>query len=138
MMMFIGPLAVLAVLVTQPAVDAVRLAEANRLQALLARDFTALDRLLGDDLTYTHSNARLDGKTAYMEPFVSGRTRYTRLEPSEVSTRVYGDAAVLTGRMLSVALVNGTESRTDLRFTSVWVHRDGRWQMVAWHSVRLP
>lgn len=131
-------LALLAALVAQPAADAVRQAEAHRLQALLSRDFAALDRLLGADLTYTHSNAKVDDKTAYLEPFTSGRTRYVRLEPSEVVVRVYGDTAILTGRMLSVALVDGAESRTDLRFTSVWVNRDGRWQMVAWHSARLP
>lgn len=137
-MVFVGLFAMLAALVTQPATGAVRQAEETRIQALLTRDFAALDRVLGEDLTYTHSNAKVDGKTAYLEPFVSGRTRYVRLEPSDVVARVYGDAAVLTGRMLSVALVNGAESRTDLRFTSVWVTRDGRWQMVAWHSARLP
>lgn len=135
---FTGLFALLAVLVTQPSADGVRQAEAARIQALLTRDFAALERILSDDLTYTHSNAKVDDKVAYLEPFKSGRTRYVRLEPSEVVARVYRDAAVLTGRMLSVAMVTGTESRTDLRFTSVWVHRDERWQMVAWHSARLP
>lgn len=25
-----------------------------------------------------------------------------------------------------------------LRFTNVWIRRDGRWQMVAWQSTRIP
>jgi hypothetical protein len=121
----------------QSTVDAVRAAEAQRIQSLLAADFAKVDRLLADELTYTHSNAKRDNKAAYLEPFLSGRTRYKSLEPSEMSVRVYGETAIVTGRMLSVALVAGAESRTDLRFTSVWIFREARWQMAAWQSAKV-
>jgi ketosteroid isomerase-like protein len=137
MLMMLSALLALTVVSGQPTVDAVRAAEGQRIQALLAADFATVDRLLADELTYTHSNAKRDNKAAYMEPFLSGRTRYQRLEPSEISVRVYGDTAIMTGRMLSVALVAGAESRTDLRFTSVWILRDGRWQMAAWQSAKV-
>ena len=137
MLMMVSGLLALTLLGSQPAVEAVRAAEAQRIHALVAADFVTVDRLLADELTYTHSNAKRDNKTAYLEPFLSGRTRYQRLEPSEMSVRVYGEAAIMTGRMLSVALVSGAESRTDLRFTSVWILRDGRWQMAAWQSARV-
>ena len=120
------------------AADAVRAAESQRLRALVTADYAALDRLLADDLTYTHSTAKLDTKATYLEPLVSGRTRYQSLEPSDVQVRVYGTTGVVTGILRSVALVAGKESRTDMRFTNVWVRRDGRWQMVAWQSTRLP
>ena len=121
-----------------PASEAVRAAESQRLRALVTADYAALDRLLADDLTYTHSTAKLDTKATYLEPLVSGRTRYQSLEPSDVQVRVYGTTGVVTGILRSVALVAGKESRTDMRFTNVWVQRDGRWQMVAWQSTRLP
>ena len=121
-----------------PASEAVRAAESQRLRALVTADYAALDRLLADDLTYTHSTAKLDTKATYLEPLVSGRTRYQSLEPSDVQVRVYGTTGVVTGILRSVALVAGKESRTDMRFTNVWVERDGRWQMVAWQSTRLP
>ncbi len=137
MLMMLSALLALTVLAPQPALEAVRAAEAQRIQALLAADFATVGRLLADELTYTHSNAKRDNKAAYLEPFLSGRTRYQRLEPSEMSVRVYGETAIMTGRMLSVALVAGVESRTDLRFTSVWIFRDARWQMAAWQSARV-
>ena len=121
-----------------PASEPVRAAESQRLRALVTADYTALDRLLADDLTYTHSTAKLDTKATYLEPLVSGRTRYQSLQPSDVQVRVYGTTGVVTGILRSVALVAGKESRTDMRFTNVWVRRDGRWQMVAWQSTRLP
>ena len=113
-------------------------AESRRLRALVSADYAALDRLLGDDLTYTHSTAKVDTKASYLEPLLSGRTRYTSLDPEDVQVRVYGTTGVIIGALRSVALVAGKESRTHMRFTSTWVRRDDRWQMVAWQSTRLP
>ncbi|CAN5576151.1 nuclear transport factor 2 family protein [soil metagenome] len=121
-----------------PPGDAVRDAEARRLRALVASDYEALDLLLADELTYTHTTAKVDDKAAYLEPLRSGRTRYTSLEPEGVQVRTFGSTAVVTGTIRSVALVAGKESRTHMRFTNVWVQRGGRWQMVAWQSTRMP
>ena len=119
--MIIGSLLtlILASVEQTPASEAVRAAESQRLRALVTGDYMTLDRLLGDDLTYTHSTAKLDTKATYLEPLLSGRTRYQSLEPSEVQVRVYGTTGVLTGILRSVALVAGKESRTDMRFTNV-------------------
>ena len=139
-MTFIASLVVLILAVGQetPASEAVRAAESQRLRALVTADYAALDRLLADDLTYTHSTAKVDTKATYLEPLLAGRTRYQSLEPADVQVRIYGTTGVVTGVLRSVALVAGKESRTNLRFTNVWVERDSRWQMVAWQSTRLP
>lgn len=126
------------VLAGQPGADAVRDAEARRVRALVTADYAALELLLADDLTYTHSNARVDSKAAYLAPLLSGRTRYTSLQPEDIQVRSYGTTAIVTGTMRSVALVAGKESRVHMRFTSVWVEREGRWRMAAWQSTRLP
>jgi hypothetical protein len=131
----------LALVVTagQPAPsDAVREAETRRERALVTADYAALDQLLGDDLTYTHSTARVDTKASYLAPLLSGRTRYTSLTPEDIQVHTYGTAAVITGVLRSVALVAGKESRTNMRFTNFWIERGGHWQMVAWQSTKLP
>ena len=47
-------------------------ADAGRVKALLENDFVALEALLGDDLTYVHSNGHLDTKASYIEGLRSG------------------------------------------------------------------
>ena len=116
----------------------VRAAEAARIEATIANDFEALDRLLGDDLTYTHSNAQVDSKERFIAILRSGRTRYRAIEPSEVVVRLYGQAAILTGQAAVDVVTNGQPNRILLRFTSAWVQRAGRWQFVAWQSTRVP
>lgn len=120
------------------AVDAVTAAELARFKAQIAGDAKALDALLGDDLVYTHSNAMVDTKASYVESMRSGALKYQTIEPREMKVRVFGTTAVITAAAHITAVSNGQPVDNQLRYTDVWVLRDGRWQMVSWQSTRLP
>jgi hypothetical protein len=47
---------------------------------------------------------------------------------------LYGDAAVVTGRLKRTRLVDSKEIRDDWRFTKVYVRRTSAWRVVAWHA----
>lgn len=120
------------------AADAVKAAEMARFAAQTTNDFKALDALLGDDLVYTHSSAAVDGKASYIESMRSGAVKYESIEPRDLKIRVYGTTAVITGEGRFKVTARGQALDNQLRFTDVWVLRDGRWQMVSWQSTRLP
>ena len=119
------------------AEDAVRAADAARIKAFIAADRAVLTSLLGEDLTYTHSSGRLDGKAAIIDAITSGKTQYHTMVPEDVQVRLYGDVAVLTGRAAVNVTNDGQLLDLKLRFMSVYVKRDGRWQFVAWQSTRV-
>jgi len=54
----------------------------------------------------------------------------------EVSVRVFGDAAVVTGRT-TVTTGGAGPVTVKLRFTDVFIHRSGRWLAVASHATSL-
>jgi uncharacterized protein (TIGR02246 family) len=119
------------------AEDAVRAADAARIKAFTSADRTALGSLLGEDLTYTHSSGLLDSKAGIIDAITSGKTQYHSLVTEDVTVRLYGDVAVLTGRAAVNVTNNGQLLDLKLRFISVYVKRDGRWQFVAWQSTRM-
>jgi hypothetical protein len=54
----------------------------------------------------------------------------------DVAVRVFGDAAVVTGR--TTVTVGGTSPMTvKLRFTDVFIRRSGRWLAVASHATTI-
>lgn len=122
---------------TTAADAAVRAADAARIKATTTNDFPALEAILADDLTYTHSSGVTDTKAQFLTALKTGRSRYTSITPQDVVVRVYGLAAVVTGRAAVSVVVDGKPSDIQLRFTSVYVQRDGRWQFAAWQSTRL-
>lgn len=120
------------------AVDAVTAAELARFKAQTSGDLKALDALLGDDLIYTHSNAQVDSKATYVGSMRSGALTYKTIEPRDMKVRVFGNTAIITAAAHITAVSNGQPVDNQLRYTDVWVLRDGRWQMVSWQSTRLP
>jgi ketosteroid isomerase-like protein len=118
--------------------DEIATADANRYAALVAGDLAAVARYLGDELTYTHSSSVVDTKEAYLDALRSGKVVYRQTERSDLKIVPYGCVGVMTGRGDFKVTLDGKDIEVPLRFTNVWVMRDGRWQMVAWEATRIP
>lgn len=110
----------------------------TRMQAMAAKDYATLESVLGDDLVYTHSSARLDTKQSLIGNMKAGSTVYTSVEPSDVKAQDLGDTVVLTGVARIKVVSGGNPLDFGVRFTDIYTRRDGRWQMVGWHSTKLP
>ena len=109
----------------------------QRMTAMAEKDVATLDRLLSDDLIYTHSSARMDTKKSLIGAMESGATVYTGVEPSEVVAQDLGNAVVLTGVAAISVNSGGKANSFRVRFTDVYADRGGQWQMVTWQSTRL-
>jgi hypothetical protein len=112
----------------------VREADRRRYAAMIDNDLDSLDRMLGEHLVYTHSDARSDDKAAYMAGLRAGAVRYLAARPEDVRISIYGDTAVLSGRVTLVTSRAGVERTLDNLFLSVWVKQGSAWRMVAWAS----
>ena len=115
----------------------IRRLEDERGQAMLRRDAAALDRILADDLTYTHSSGRVDTKPDFIRSYTATDQRYVAFDRDNVRVRVYGDAAVVTGTAKVHVKSDTRDAKFEIRFVDVYVRRNGRWQMVAWQSTRI-
>ena len=113
-------------------------ADAARTTAMVSGDMAALDRLLGDELTYVHSTGALDSKPRLLEELRTHELRYRSIASREAQARVYGDAGVIVG-IATMQVEKGAMSRAlTLRYTASYVMRQGRWQLVAYQSTLLP
>src|ERR1700749_3244892 len=100
--------------------------------AMGQKDLPALDRIIADDLIYTHSSARVDTKKTLIGAMESGQNVYTAVEASEVVSQYLGDTVVLTG-FAAISVKSGvTPNSFRVRFVDVYAHRGGQWQMVTW------
>jgi ketosteroid isomerase-like protein len=56
---------------------------------------------------------------------------------TDMKVRVYGDVAVVNGRVIEKIKTKEKESEIQYRRTTVWVKRQGRWQCVSFHGSRI-
>jgi ketosteroid isomerase-like protein len=121
------------------AASAADIEKLNRqwMQAYVERDTAFLRRHLADDYVSTFPDGTVLDKQAEIDALASGAVVLTEMTPRAMDVRLYGSAAVITGRSSIVARVNGQEERGDYRFTDVWVQREGGWQAVASQVTRI-
>jgi ketosteroid isomerase-like protein len=118
--------------------ESVEQVERRRFAAMVAQDIAVLEPLLADDLTYGHSNGEFQDKAQFLATVRDGRLRYEAIGVQELEVRQYGEVAIVTGRILISGRAGDQPVRLNLRYTDAYVNRDGRWQLVAWQSTRLP
>jgi ketosteroid isomerase-like protein len=119
-------------------IQAVRDADDRRCRAMTDHDLDALAQLLGDDLVYTHSNARSDSKAEYMANLSSGKVRYREVHRDSVIITLHGDTAVMHGHVILKTTREGTDRTLDNKFLCVWAKKPAGWQMVACASTPIP
>ena len=114
------------------------LLEKRRIEAMINQDTQALDGILDDDLSYTHSSGRIETKAEFIANATSGVTRYRALSQKDVKVRTFGDTAIVTGHGIVHVESSRGENEFPIRFINVYVKRDDTWRMVAWQSTKLP
>ena len=113
---------------------AVLAAEKQYAEAMVKRDVAVLEKLLGDDLSYTHSNVLMETKADVIKGITSGRTNYKAIEFKTTKVRQYGNTVVTNHEMIFAQ-----PARTNRVFvTMVWAKQGGGWQMVQRQATRLP
>lgn len=112
--------------------------EDARIAAMLAADRATLGGILADDYTHAHNNGLVESKQEYLTRSIGGPIKYRRFDPADRQVRVYGDAAVITGRAAVGVEIEGQARSVDVRFQAVYVKREGAWRIVAWQATPLP
>ena len=105
--------------------------EHERLKAFARDDKATFERLVTDDITMTHSSGAVADKAelmAVMRPSTPERPLPT-LSLEDVHVRVYGDAAVMTGRLVETAR-DGRRVWV-FSFTNTYIKQKGGWRMSA-------
>lgn len=97
-------------------------------------DSGALEALWADDMEVAVPKMPVITKTEALSFARSGRMKFLRYATSDVRVRVYGDAAVVTGRLLRKRVLNEKEVSDDWRFTKVYVREAQKWRVVAFHA----
>lgn len=111
--------------------------EKRRNKALVANDMALLGTMLADDLTYVHASGKLDTKATLLAS-IGKDYSYLESERGELTVRVFGDAAVMTGPAKFLLKVSAKPDPITVpcNVTQVWVKQGGAWKLAAYHGSR--
>jgi hypothetical protein len=115
-------------------------AEKDRFAAMVKGDRAALEKLLADDLTYTHSTALMENKEQFLKSVTSGNIDYVSIVPNEKEwkVRIEGNTAIINGLAAVNVIDTGKDRKITIRFSTVQSNRGGAWQLRSWQSTVVP
>ena len=104
-------------------------------KAWLSRDRAMVERIIAPDWISTYPDGQMTDRAGVLaQVFETGVHEIHGLKIDDVKARVFGDAAVVTGRTHGVGAFEGTRYEVVIRFTDTFVRRAGQWQAVASHA----
>jgi ketosteroid isomerase-like protein len=104
-------------------------------RAWITRDQSMVERIISPEWTSTGPDGRASDRAEVLaQVFETGVHKIHDLKIDDVKARVFGDAAVVTGRTHGVGEFEGASYDVVIRFTDVFVRREGRWQAIASHA----
>lgn len=108
--------------------------EQERCRALSEKDWTALEGLLSEDYTHTHTTGRVEDKPTYIKGM---KERPRETSRGDLGVRVYGDSAVMMGTQTNKT--QGAEGTSLMRslVIQMWVKQGRDWKLVATQNTRL-
>jgi ketosteroid isomerase-like protein len=87
-------------------------------------DADALDALWAEDTEVAVPKMPVMSKAEVLKFARSGRMKFLSYQTSDVHIRLYGSAAVVTGRLQRTRSMNGQEISDDWRFTKTYVRQE--------------
>ena len=99
-------------------------------KALVRADGEMLDRLMADDFLFAYPMEG-DDKAQFIGDVVSGDVKVEFLTRENVSVRIFGSTAVVTGRDSAKWYYKGRDCSGNYKIIHVYSLRDERWQLVS-------
>lgn len=105
--------------------------------AWIKHDGKALDLLYATEYLATDATGKTWNKIEGIKADTSSKVQEGSINLSDLKVHIYSQTAVVTGRNVVKYKYEGKATVDDVRFTDVFVKRDGRWQCVATQGTRI-
>ena len=105
--------------------------------ARLNCDVAALVRLMADEAVQINSVGRVVSKAEVIASFDSSERHWDETHSNDFRVRVYDETTVVIGPWQARGVNTGQTFEYSAHYLSVWIWRDGRWQMTVDQSTDI-
>lgn len=105
--------------------------------AFYRKDVAFIQNLLADEFIATYDDGSQGDKAKELALAGQFNQQVESATQDDFIVKVYRDTAVVWFTLRLVGIRQGQKSELNLRYTDVWVVRDGRWQCVSTQSTRI-
>jgi uncharacterized protein DUF4440 len=106
-------------------------------ESFYRKDVAFIENILGDEFIATYDDGSRGDKARELALAAEFNQQVESAIQDEFTVKVYRDTAVVWFTLRLVGIRQGQRTDLTLRYSDVWVMRDGRWQCVSTQSTRV-
>ena len=106
-------------------------------EAFYKKDLAFIESILADEFVATYDDGSRGDRKKELSLAAAFNQQVVSAEQDDFSVRVYRDTAVVWFTLNLMGIRDGKQEPLTLRYTDVWIVRDGRWQCISTHSTRV-
>jgi hypothetical protein len=106
--------------------------------AWLKQDNAKLEAMTLPQLSYSHSDGRIEDQAKFMAGVMGRKATVKSLEFPDMTVQVVGNTAIVRHLWVSQTELEGKVTDTKIGVMEVWQKQDGAWRLLARASHRLP
>ena len=106
-------------------------------EALLKADKPQLERLTADQLSYGHSDGRVQDKAEFINGVMTRKATVKSLSFPDLKISMAGDAAIARHLYESESETDGKTNNVKIGVLSVWQKQGGNWKLLARQGYKL-
>jgi hypothetical protein len=106
-------------------------------QATIAKDKAKFDALFADQLSYSHSDGRVEDKAKVIEGMMGRKSTIKSLEWPELTVAIVGNNGIVRHLYVSESELDGKTTNTKIGVLQVWQKQDAGWKLLARAGIRL-
>jgi ketosteroid isomerase-like protein len=107
-------------------------------KALFQPDRAKLDQVTAAQISYGHSDGRVETKEQFINAVLTRKQTVKSLAFPELKVAVVGDAAIARHIYLAESELDGKATTTRIGALQVWQKQNGGWKLLARQGFRLP
>jgi hypothetical protein len=109
----------------------------QKFEWLINNKLDSMTYLLGDQVSYVHSNGWLQNREEVLNDMKSGKLQYKSIVVEESNVNLVEQTAIVTGKGTFTGKVNTTEFSMRLLYTEVYVKVNRHWKLISRHACKL-
>ena len=106
-------------------------------EAFYHKDIPFIEKILANEFIATYDDGSRGDRAKELALAAEFNQQVESAIQDEFTVKVYSDTAVVWFTLHMVGIRQGQRAELTLRYTDVWVIRDGRWQCVSTQSTRV-
>lgn len=107
-------------------------------KALVDGDKVSLEKLTDAQLSYGHSNGRIEDKATFVSNLVTGKSDFVTIDLTDQKIAIAGNTAIVRHTLTADINDSGVAGHVKLYVLLVWSKEGSQWKLLARQAVKVP